>query len=130
VITIASHPRMLRRILERATIVFKDGCVRIEIEAGIDDLLSERGLLHGASLAALCIIASEYAISSLAEAQRYIAVNTFINFIRQVSEPNSITIESCIESTTAISASVTTYLLVDGIEAAKSTTLFLKIQGE
>ena len=125
-----AYPRIFHRVLESAQVSFENGCVRIEISSSIEELLSDQGLLHGASLAALCVIASEYAIASLPEVQRYVAMNTFINFVRQVSEPSSILIESCIESTTSISASVTTSLFVDGVEAAKSTTLFLKLQGE
>ncbi len=123
-------PNFMRSLLENAKISSEGTCLRIDLDKGIERLLDERGLLHGAALAALSIITAELAVANLPESSNYIATNSFISFIRQASDVATLSLEACIENTTSISATIATTILADGIEVAKSTTFFIKFEGE
>jgi len=123
-------PETLRRALSDAKVSIEGNCVKMVVERGVNSLLDERGLLHGASVSSIAIVAAEIAISALLEQGRYVAMNSFTSFIKQVSEPAMIVAEACIENHTLVHALVSTVISADGVEVAKNTTLFLKLQGE
>ncbi len=128
----APLPRFLKQLLtevEPHDFVIEGNCVRIRLRKNLGSLLDERGLVHGTSIASLSIAAAEIAISTLSEESRFIAMNTFISFVHQVTEPSSVDIEACIEIRTSIHAVVEVSIVADGIEVAKSNTLFLKLEG-